>query len=137
MKIHLISIGIIFILLALVHVGFPTYFKWKTELKGLSLVNKQMMEIHTLFIAIMVAFMGVLCVCCPDEILTTSFGKKISFGMALFWGIRLLVQFFGYSPKLWKGKTFETIMHILFTILWIYVTYIFSRIAFSSPAFYR
>jgi hypothetical protein len=30
-----------------------------------------------------------------------------------------------YSSILWKGKTFETAMHILFSILWVYLSIIY------------
>ena len=37
----------------------------------------------------------------------------------------VFIQFFGYSNELWKGKTFETFIHILFIILWTYISTIF------------
>ncbi len=111
--------------LALVHVVFPKYFHWKKELRSLSLVNKQMMEIHTLFIAVTVFLMGLLCVSSAEEIVETSLGKKIALGLGIFWLLRLIIQFVGYSPKLWKGKTFETTVHVVFSIFWLYVTVIF------------
>ncbi len=88
-----------------------------------------MMYVHTAFIALAVLLMGVLCLIAPAELMNTQLGRKISLGLAIFWGCRLLVQFFGYSPKLWRGKRFETSMHILFTLLWIYLTTIFAIIA--------
>ncbi len=132
MQIHLKIIGVLFIVLALIHVIFPKYFHWKKELSSLSLVNKQMMEIHTLFIAVAVLLMGILCVCSTTEIVETPLGKKIALGMGVFWFIRLIVQFFGYSSKLWKGKLFETIVHIVFSVFWLYVTVIFFSTAFGK-----
>lgn len=112
-------------LLALVHVIFPKYFNWKEELKSLSLVNKQMMIVHTFFIALMVFLIGGLCWTSAEELVDTQLGKRISLGLGVFWSIRLLIQFFGYSSKLWKGKTFETIVHVLFSGLWLYLSVIF------------
>lgn len=126
MEIHIKIIGTLFILLGLVHVIFPTYFKWKTELGSLSLINKQMMYVHTFFIAFMVLLMGILCVTSSAEIASTDLGKKIALGMAIFWGTRMLFQFFGYSSKLWKGKIFETVVHIVFSFFWIYVSTVFT-----------
>jgi hypothetical protein len=31
----------------------------------------------------------------------------------------------GYSLEHWRGKRFETFMHILFSILWLYLTAVF------------
>lgn len=129
MEFQLNTIGYLLIMLALIHIIFPKYFNWKKELNYLSLINKQIMQVHTFFIALIVLLMGILCVTSTAEITTTSLGKKISFGFGVFWSCRLLIQFFGYSPKLWKGKTFETCIHIVFSILWSYLSYTFLKIA--------
>jgi hypothetical protein len=127
---HLQIIGILLIILALVHAIFPKYFNWKNELQSLSLINRQMMEVHTLFVALTVFLMGVLCFTSAEELVKTSLGKKISLGIALFWLIRLVIQFFGYSSELWKGKRFETTIHILFSIFWLYLSAIFFLASF-------
>jgi hypothetical protein len=125
MNTHLIIIGLIFILLASMHVVFPKRFSWKTELESLTLINKQLMQVHTIFIAITVLLMGILLITSHTELLTTTLGKKLCFGLAVFWSIRLLFQFFVYSPLLWKGKKFETTIHIIFSLLWLYISIIF------------
>ena len=125
MVLHLKIIGILLMVLATIHVFFPKYFNWKIELKSLSLINRQMMTIHTFFITFIVFLMGLLCISSPTELIETKLGKTISLGFALFWSIRLMIQFFGYSSKLWKGKTFETSIHILFSGLWIYLSVVF------------
>jgi hypothetical protein len=128
MQIHLKIIGILLIVLALVHIFFPKYFNWEKELKSLSLINRQMMIVHTFFIAFVVFLMGLLCLTCSTELVETSLGKKIALGLGLFWITRLFIQFFGYSLSLWKGKVFETVIHILFSILWIYLSFVFLKI---------
>jgi hypothetical protein len=125
LEIHLKMIGLLLIALAFIHVIFPKYFSWKEELKNLSLINRQMMQTHTFFVALFVFLMGLLCVTSYNELTNTVLGKRIALGLSLFWGIRMLFQFFVYSYKLWKGKTFETTVHIVFSILWIYLTIIF------------
>ena len=37
-------------------------------------------------------------------------------------------KFFVYSPKLWLGKPFETIVHLIFSLFWIYLTIIFGLV---------
>ncbi|MCG8321142.1 MAG: hypothetical protein MI921_16685 [Cytophagales bacterium] len=125
MEIHYEIIGTILIALALVHVIFPKYFNWDTELKKLSLINRQMMTVHTFFIALVVLLMGLLCLTSSTDLVETKLGKTISLGLGIFWVVRLFVQFFGYSSKLWKSKTFETVIHILFSLLWIYFSIVF------------
>jgi len=125
MELHLKIIGITLIALALMHIFFPRYFNWKQELRPLSLINKQMMYVHTFFIALVVLLMGVLCLTSSKELIETILGRRISLGLGVFWILRLFIQFFGYSAANWKGKTFETTIHILFAILWAYYSTIF------------
>ncbi len=125
MHIHLKIIGFVLMALAMVHVIFPRYFHWKEELKDLSLINRQMMKVHTFFIALTVFLMGLFCVIHTDEIIGTHLGKIISLGFGIFWFFRLVIQFFGYSAELWKGKTFETIVHVIFAFLWAYLSVVF------------
>lgn len=132
MEIHLKIIGILFILLALIHCVFPKYFNWQQELKSLSLVNKQMMEVHTFFIALGVFLMGLLCLLKANEMASTSLGKTISLGLFTFWFIRLVFQFFVYSSKLWKGRLFETIIHIVFSVFWLYVSCVFLSVYLNN-----
>ena len=104
---------------------YPKYFSWKEELKQLSHVNRQMMQVHTFFIAFVIFLMGLLCVTSYTDLVHTPLGQRIALGLSIFLGIRMLFQFFTYSPKLWKGKTFETVVHVVFSFLWIYLTIIF------------
>lgn len=132
MELHLKITGGLLIILALVHIVFPKYFNWEKELRPLSLINRQMMVVHTLFIALTVFLMGLLCIISSNELMETSLGKKISFGLAIFWTIRLIIQFSGYSSELWKGKTFETVMHLFFSLLWIYMSSVFWILYFTE-----
>jgi hypothetical protein len=125
MEIHFRIIGVLLVALAFVHIIFPKYFHWKEELKPLSLINRQMMTVHTFFIALTVFLMGLLCLVAAPELIGTKLGKTISLGLGIFWSIRLFIQFFGYSPDLWKGRTFETTMHIVFSMLWVYLSVVF------------
>lgn len=125
MELHLNIAGILLILLSLLHIIFPMYFKWKAELSGLSHINREMMYVHTFFIALTVMLMGVLCITSAADIAGTLLGKKIAVGFGIFWIIRLLIQLFGYSSTLWKGKKFETAVHITFSVLWIYFAAVF------------
>lgn len=131
MEIHFKIIGVLLMVLALVHFIFPKYFNWEEELKTLSLINKQMMTVHTFFIAVTVFLMGLLCITSTTELIETKLGKTICLGLGIFWLLRLFIQFFVYSTQLWKGKKFETIVHIFFSFLWIYLSFVFLKTSLS------
>jgi hypothetical protein len=132
MEKHLYSIGLVLLLLAASHLIFPRYFNWKEELPKLSLINRQMMSVHTLFIALFVALNGLLCISSGDLLIQTELGHRICFGLAIFWTLRALIQFFGYSSELWKGKRLETAVHIVFSLFWPYMSMVFWGIALSD-----
>ena len=125
MEIHLKIVGSILIILALLHLIFPRYFNWGKELASLSLINKQLMYVHTFFIGLIVLLMGIFCIYSSQESIYTSLGQQLSFGLFIFWSTRLVFQFWVYSPKLWKGKLFESTVHVLFSLLWIYISVVF------------
>ena len=131
MEIHIQIIGSILITLALVHIIFPKYFNWKLELIKLSLINRQMMTTHTFFIALTVFLMGLLCITKSHSLTSTDLGKTICLGLGIFWLARLFFQLFIYSAKLWKGKTFETIVHIFFTLFWTYMSVVFMSVYYA------
>ena len=132
MEIQIRIIGVLLMILASIHVIFPRYFNWESELKSLSLINKQMMVVHTFFVALTVFLMGLLCFTNSSELVGTPLGKTLCLGIGVFWTIRLFIQFFGYSSKLWQGKTFETIVHIIFSFFWLYLSVVFLMVYFSN-----
>jgi hypothetical protein len=116
-------------ILSLIHSAFPKYFHWSKDLASLSLINRQMTIVHTFFIALVVFLIGLLCLTSSHELVDTRLGKRILLGLGVFWAIRLLVQIFGFSSKLWRGKTFETSIHVLFTLWWGYLSVAFLNMA--------
>jgi len=135
MELHLKAVGFLLIFLALIHIVFPRYFDWENDLGAISLINRQIMYVHTFFIALTVFLMGILCLTNAADLIRTTLGQKITLGLGVFWAIRLFVQLFGYSSNLWRKKRFETSVHILFLLLWTYVSIVFLYIYWRNHSF--
>lgn len=125
MQLQLEFIGALLVVLALLHAGFAWYFDWRREFAPLSLINRQMMYVHTFFVALAVLLMGLLCLTSAAGLVGTPLGHRVALGLGVFWLARLLIQFFGYSAALWRGKRFETVVHVVFSLLWAYVSGVF------------
>lgn len=125
METQLKIIGFFLVVLALLHAGFARYFGWQREFAPVSLINRQMMYVHTFFVAFTVLLMGLFCLTSATELMSTPLGHKVALGCGIFWLARLLVQFVGYSPQLWRGKRFETIVHVVFVAGWAYLSGVF------------
>lgn len=123
--------GFLLVVLALLHAAFARYFNWRTEFAAVSLINRQMMYVHTFFVAFVVLLMGVLCLTSAPELVGTPLGRRVALGCGVFWLARLLIQFFGYSPELWRGKRFETAVHVVFIGFWSYLSGLFLLIGLS------
>jgi hypothetical protein len=135
MILQLQLIGALLLVLALLHTAFGWYFDWRREFAVVSLLNRQMMYVHTFFVAFTVGLMGLLCLTSAPELVGTPLGRRVALGLGVFWLARLLIQFFGYSASLWRGKRFETIIHVLFSLFWLYLTFVFFQVGLSWPGF--
>ena len=124
-------IGAVLVALALLHAVFPRLFAWRQELARLRLINRQLMRVHTFFIALTVLLMGLLCLTSAEALVETALGRRIALGLGVFWAARLLVQLFGYSSELWRGKRLETALHLLATAVWTWFSVIFLRVALA------
>lgn len=129
MVLQLNVVGWLLVGLALVHAGFPRYFNWRREFAVVSLLSQQVMYVHTFFVALTVGLLGLLCLTSAPDLVGTALGRRVALGGAVFWSARLLIQFVGYSPTLWRGKRFETTVHIVFALLWTYVSAVFWWVA--------
>lgn len=118
--------GLLLIGLSLMHAFFGRRFAWAEELPRLSLLNRQIFQVHCFFIALTVGLMGVLALCWSEALVTRSpLGQAITAGLTIFWTCRLVFQWMVYDWALWRGRRFETAVHWLFTGLWSFLTGVF------------
>jgi len=121
LNLHLKIVGVIMITLAAAHVYFPKRFGWREELEKVSLLTRQIFYVHCFFISLVLLLVGMLSLFGTEHLLQqTPLAKMVLAGLTLFWGIRLVIQFFVYDSKLWRGNAFNTTMHILFSLMWTY-----------------
>lgn len=118
--------GVLLVALALFHAVLPGYFKWRDELRGITLLTRQIHYIHTFFIGLTLLLMGLLCLTRSAELLHTPLGRSVCLGFAVFWLCRWVIQFFGYSASHWRGKRLETAVHVVFALLWTFFTAVFA-----------
>jgi hypothetical protein len=124
---HLKIVGAFLITLGLAHSAFGRYFKWKSELAPLSLLTRQIFQVHGFFIALVVGMIGVCSAFFTNALLEAgALSRVVLSGFVIFWLSRLVIQFFVYDPNIWRGRRFYTIMHVAFSTLWVYVVLTYS-----------
>jgi hypothetical protein len=101
---------------ALFHTLFWKLFKWDSELKKISFVNRGVMQILNIQITFYFLFLAILCFIFPTEMVSTSLGKFFLGGTSLFWLIRTFQQFVFFKTNNLKINTL-TITFIIGALL--------------------
>ena len=115
--------GVVLLLLALVNLFVPKRCRWADDLPRMSLLNRQIFLVHAAFIVLTVLLMAGVTLGLPHDLMTPSrLSRAVLAAMAFFWLARLLVQWFYYDPRIWRGDRFNTIMHFVFTAVWCYLS---------------
>ncbi len=126
-NIHLKIVGGLMLLLAFAHIHFAKRFGWKEELQRVSLLTRQIFNVHCFFIALVLVLCGLLSILYTGPLLDRGpLARAILSGLVIFWTARLFIQFFVYDSRLWRGDRLNTAMHILFSLMWVYYTFVYS-----------
>ncbi|MBW8877167.1 MAG: hypothetical protein JF614_19555 [Acidobacteria bacterium] len=126
LELHLRIAGALLLLLAAAHVFFPKQLGWKEDLAKLTLLNRQVFLVHVGFIMLILILFGVLALgFAADLVAPSRLATAVLGGLTLFWGLRLITQQFIYDRSLWRGNRRKTVLHVLATLLWCYLTVVF------------
>jgi hypothetical protein len=124
--VHLRIVGILLLALALLNTRLSKHFGWREELVRVSLLTRQVFEVHSFFIIFVLAMMGAVAAFFPDALVErTQLAGIVALGALAFWTARFLFQFFVYDPRLWRGDRFRTAAHVFFSVLWAYFVLVF------------
>ena len=124
---HLRLAGVVMASLVVVNLLVPRRFHWREEMSRLSLVNRQIFQAHSVFLVLTLAlFSALLLTCGPALLEPTRLSRAVLAGLTIFWGLRMLMQWCFYSPLIWRGHRFNTVMHYTFSVVWVYVTTVFA-----------
>jgi hypothetical protein len=122
MIVHLRIVGAVMALLVVMHAFVPGRLRWREELARLSTINRQIFKVHTMFIVLLLALFAVLFTAYAEALLEPGpLSRAVLTGLTVFWTLRLLTQWFVYSPEVWRGNRFNTVVHAVISMVWIYV----------------
>jgi hypothetical protein len=131
--VHLRAVGVAMAALVAVNLYVPTRFRWREEMGRLSLLNRQIFQAHAVFLVLTLALFSVLLLTCGEALLEpTRLARALLIGLTIFWTLRMLMQWFFYSPRIWRGDRFNTAMHYLFSMIWIYVAAVFAAALWTT-----
>jgi len=135
--VHLRLVGVFMAALVVLNLFVPRHLRWREDLQRIQLVNRQIFEVHAIFIVLVLGMFAVLLLSSSEALLEPSrLSRLLLGGLTIFWGLRLLAQWFYYSPATWRGDRLRTLAHYGFSAAWIYVTAVFAA-AFGHVTFLR
>jgi hypothetical protein len=124
---HLRIVGVIMAVLVVVNVHVPRRYRWREEMAGLSLLNRQIFQAHMVFLVLLLGlFSALLLFYAPYLLESTPLSRAVLSGLTIFWALRMVMQWSFYSSKIWRGDRFNTVMHGVFSATWVYVTAVFA-----------
>ena len=124
---HLRIVGVVMAWLVIVNLIVPKWFRWREEMAALSALNRQIFLAHNVFLILSLAMLSALLLTSATALLEpTPLSRMLLIGLAIFWGLRMVMQWAFYSADIWRGHRFYTAMHYVFSAVWIYVTAVFT-----------
>jgi hypothetical protein len=126
-------VGGLMALLVVINLFVPHRLHWREEMTRLSLVNRQIFQVHSMFIVLTLGLFSALLLTSADALLEpTRLSRVVLIGLTIFWTVRMLVQWWFYSPEVWRGNRFNTVIHAVFSVTWVYVTATFALALWSN-----
>lgn len=77
--------------------------------------------VHTFFVAYTIFLIGCLDLLgAPLLVSSSPLAMWLCGGLFVFWLARLYCQFWVFDESLWKGQGFNSLIHVLFGVLWLW-----------------
>lgn len=96
--------GLLWVICFVFHIFFWKLFDWKNDLESLKKVNKGIIQVLNLCLMLCFLIFAYISLFQADELLTTSLGKTLIAGMALFGIFRVIEQFIFFDLSLFRSK---------------------------------
>jgi hypothetical protein len=94
------------------HLLFWQLFDWRAELKRLSHLNGGVMQVLNLCLSFVFLLFAIVSLRHTNELLTTSIGRTIAFGIGAFWLFRFILQ-----PLFWGASLTSALFAFLFVLM--------------------
>jgi hypothetical protein len=98
---------------ALLNLALIRIMNWTPDLGRAPLLLREVFQIHVHFISITLGIFGVLTWRFAGEIAnaSTPLAVWLAISIAIFWGVRSVMQWLHYSPVHWRGNPARTAIH--------------------------
>jgi hypothetical protein len=101
------------LLIAMLNLGLVRIMRWQDDLARMPLLIREVFKVHSLFISITVATFGILTFRFADTFVLgrNELAKWMAGAIGIFWSVRAIIQWIGYSTSHWRGLFGPTAVH--------------------------
>lgn len=96
--------GVLWVICFIFHVFFWRLFDWRNDLDSVMAVNKSIIQVLNLCLMLCFLIFAYISLAETDELLSSSLGKSLIAGMALFGIFRVVEQFIFFDLRLARSK---------------------------------
>ncbi|MDA7673459.1 hypothetical protein N8615_03620 [Verrucomicrobiales bacterium] len=132
LKIALTLAGIAHFGILVASANAPKALNWKETLKPLPKLMRQMFWVYGWFIVLMIISFGTITLVHTETLATagTPIARWVSGMIAIFWGVRLIVQFFIFDATPFLTNWFYKLGYHGLTVVFIFLTAVYTWAAF-------
>ncbi|NYZ62492.1 hypothetical protein [Luteimonas deserti] len=105
----LVACGVHSLAFAGFHLGFSRLFDWPRSLQSTTRVNRAVLQIANAQLVWVFAAVALACLLMPGPLATTPLGRALLGAMAVFWWLRLALQFVWLRLRRWQVHVLSAI----------------------------
>jgi len=120
--------GTLQLIIAAANFFAPAKFHYRENLTKVSPIIRQIFTVHSIYIVLVLIGLGLICLLFPDDLCGASaLGKFLCGFLAIFWGLRVALQFTYYDRAVKQENPLGT---LCFGTAFIYLAVIFTVTTF-------
>lgn len=105
-------------MIAIINLRLAQLLHWEDELARMPLLVRQVFHVHKYFISLTLAIFAVLTWRFAGELTVLPLGRWLAGAIAIFWGIRTVLQVGYYSPEHWRGQPSRLLVHVILLLVY-------------------
>jgi len=120
-------------LIALLNFKLPDIMHWRPDLANLPLLLREVFHVHAWFISITLLLFATLTFRFAVELPHSALGRWLCLGIAVFWGIRTVIQVAYYSSSHWRNGPAQLTCHVVLLLVYGGFTFVYGAAGLGLP----
>jgi hypothetical protein len=97
----------------------PKALGWQPALAAMPRLMREIYHVHAFYLSFTLWIFAGFTVAFGDQMVAGDAAMgALAFWIGVFWAVRVAIQLFYYSPRHWRGKPRETVVHLVFLVVY-------------------